>query len=195
MKMLVLIMSLTLFVATSALAVVDSRTDIIGMYWDDTADNCCTPIAMVPTNVYIILTNPSMPAINGFECAFDIEGTAQPFLLGATFFSELALDVAAGFQNFIVGYGVDQITTEATVLATVSILNSTGAELFFKLHQSDPSSIIGSNQPMILVGVSDRRPLTSHTEFPFVSAYMGADECSTVATEATTWDNVKSLYK
>ena len=55
-------------VTTSALAVIDPDSDSIGIYFDMEADdNCLTVPAETPFVAYLILTNPSAPAINAYE--------------------------------------------------------------------------------------------------------------------------------
>jgi hypothetical protein len=191
MKKLVVLLGLAMFMATSAFAVVDPDTDMMGIYWDANADMPCTAAVTYPVNMYIILTNPSVETIGGFECAFTIEGAMQPYLLGAVLPAN-ALDVAAGFQNFIVGLGTPLNTTEATVLATISVLNAAGMDLDFYLHQASPPSIDG----VLPVIVSDSVLMTLGTSsLPgSVTAHMGSN-CTVVATEDASWDSVKSLYR
>jgi len=191
MKKMVILLGLAMFMATSASAVIDPDPNMMGLYWDTNADMPCTPAVGYPVNMYIILTNPTGDSLGGFECAYTIEGAAQPYILSALFTNPDALDVAAGFQNFIVGFGSPQPTTEATILATISVLNAASMDLGFYLHQSSPASVDGV-LPVIL---SDGELMTvgTSTGAGELTAVMGAD--CVVATEEASWDSVKSLYR
>ncbi len=70
-KLLVLLMAC--LVATTAFAVIDPDPDMMGIYFDLNADdNCLTIGPMTVYFAYLILTNPTAPAINAYEFGLDI---------------------------------------------------------------------------------------------------------------------------
>ncbi len=193
MKKIAALFCLITLGSTSALAVIDPDPDMMGMYWDLDADTPCMLPLAAPVNLYIILTNPSMDAIGGFECGFTMEAPVAPYILSATFANPQALDVAPGFQNFIVGFGAPTICTEATLLVTLNVGNFAGVEVYFYLHEATPASIEGSlpvilltDESLINVGISDLGN--------GVTAVQSIMECI-VATDDTSWDSVKAMYR
>ena len=71
MKKLVVLLLATL-VATSAFAVIDPDPNMVGIYFDETADdNCLTIAASVPFMAYFIATNPTPAEINAYEFGFN----------------------------------------------------------------------------------------------------------------------------
>lgn len=68
----VLSLALLLLIASFAAAVTDPSPDVMGVYFDQNAQNVelyQTPF--VQFRVYVILTNPTEPLINGFEFGYD----------------------------------------------------------------------------------------------------------------------------
>ena len=196
MKTLVLLLSLTLFVATSALAI-NPGVDVMGMYWDIDAEVACVNTSGAPTNMYVILTNPSMVEIAGFEFGYTIEAAAQPYILSAVVNGDGPVDMFPSFQDFMVGLATPTtMVPGANLLVTLQVMNAAAADLTFYLHAcSIPSA--GPQEPVILHTDDSLQAVAMNTEFPFPSAYMGADyeNCGTIAAEDSTWDSVKSLYR
>ena len=87
MKKLVVLLLVSLM-ATSAFAVVDPDTDMIGVYFDLTADNNCTTASpSIPFFAYVTITNPTASGVYGLEVGYDIVstgGTALMFRLANT---------------------------------------------------------------------------------------------------------------
>ena len=190
-KMLVLMLSL--MVASSAFAVIDADPDMLGIYFDEAADVSCTsatPYATVVT--YVIMTNPSNATIGGFEFGYDVDGAAQVL---STVFPPNALDVGSA-ANHIVGLGAPLETTEATILATISVLNMDAAmgPIYFSLHGSNPSSI-DPMLPTILFGQGNLMTLGTSTLPGTFSAVINGICEDVVATEETSFDALKSLYR
>ncbi len=192
MKKILLTLVATLVMTSSAFAVMNPDDDIMGMYWDtDANDNCAISYSGVSL-LYIIMTNPTFDYLYGFECGFDIEATNVPYILGATFANSQALDVAAGFQNFIVGFGAPTTCSEATLLVSLEIGNFSGVDLNFFLHESNPASIEG-NLPVVLKVDDELVQLGTSTLPGSITAYMSPN-CG-VATVNSSWDSVKSMYR
>lgn len=191
MKSMLIILSLIVFTATTASAVIDPEDNSMGLYWDLTADTICTEISYVPTNLYLILANPTMDAIGGFEAGFDMEGTA--YILSATFANPQSLNVASGFENFIVGFGAPSDCTQATLLVTLSILKTAfDDDLLFFLHESSPSSCDGG-LPVILLTNGSLMQVGVSTGPGELTAFM-TDTCGSPV-DHVSWDSVKSLYR
>jgi hypothetical protein len=191
MKKMLLIMALVLLAANSALAIVDVTPNKMGLYWDNVGDTLCRYSVSTPTNLYLICTSPYFDTIEGFECGIDIVG--DYYILGAEFANPNALDVAAGFQNFIVGFGTPTNTQAATLLVTLNIL-PTSDSLEFYLHESSPASIAG-DYPVIL-GDGELRQMDVTSIYSGASAIMVPYVCEgVVATEEMSWESVKSLYR
>ena len=191
-KMLVLLLSL--LVASSALAVIDGDDNMMGFYFDETADaNCITgvaPYAQIP--VYVIMTNPSVDAIGGFEFGYDLIGDAT--VLSTTL---PANNIDVGYPgNHIVGLGSPLNTTEATIVATLNLMymSTTSAPVSFTLHGSNPSSI-NPELPTILLGDGSLMTLGTST-LPGTMTAMVNGVCEDVVdTEDTNFGNLKSLYR
>ena len=196
MKKLVVLLGLAMFVATSAFAIVDPDDNSMGMYWDLSADTVCMEYLPGPTNLYIILTNPTMDSIGGYECAYDMApvGGGAPYILSATQSVVNHLDVAPGFQNFIVGFGGPLTCTEATLLVTLSVGNFAGASACdFFLRNADPSSIDGNMYPIVL-NADNSYTVVGPSGGDGVTAAFGVT-CGVVDTEEVSFDSVKSLFR
>ncbi len=191
-KMLILLLSL--FVASSAFAVVDQDPNMLGLYFDLNGDsNCLEGVAPYATvDMYVLLTNPTMPTIGGFEFGYDVTGSA--ITLG-TVFEGSALDVG-GAGNHIVGLGSPLETSEATLLGTISVLYTDGtlAPVYFTLTGTQPSSI-DPMLPTLLYGDGILMTLGTSTLPGTYSATINGVCEDVVAVEETSLDAVKSLYR
>jgi hypothetical protein len=198
-KLLVLV--LTMVMATSAFAVIDDDPNSVGIYFDLNADTVrlgnVGPNSQVP--VYFILTNPEIEELNGFELSYSVEGGSY-FALSHVFENPQALNIGDPTAGvFIVGYGIPTIPTEATLLMTATILYLGGENLEFTLSGTTPSSmgnpllpgILGANSVIYFGGDS--------TDIGNVNAVMGMGPLDglpdVVATEPASFDSVKSLYR
>lgn len=194
MKKMIILLSMMLVVA-SAWAVVDPDPNMMGFYFDESADTpCVLGAAPYSTHVmHLILTNPTFDELFGFEAGYDVDGPAQ--VLGTQFAVDDALNVG-GPDNMIVGFGTPMPTTEATLLVSISVLymSTTDEEVDFFLHGSDPGSIPG-NLPVVLLadGVLIQVGLSAATG-P-TSLINGDYPCGVVATQPMSFDNLKSLYR
>lgn len=183
---------LTLFMAPGAWAVLDTDDDMMGMYWDLAADMPCVPLMYGPADLHIILTNPTMDAISGFECGISMETVVDPIILSYTFPNYNPL-IPGDPQNLIIPFSTPLPCTEATVLVTYSIFNAAGVDIGFFLHEANPPSIPGVLPVILLLDGTIRQVGTSSLPGS-VTAFMGVG-CSVVATEEASWDRVKSLYR
>jgi hypothetical protein len=151
MKKLVVLLLATL-VATSAFAVIDPDPDMVGIYFDTTADNNCFMTGpSVPFFAYFIATNPVPGAINAYEFGFN---NAVPAGMEGMLFM-LASNIGNGADgvdvgthdplggDYIVGLAAPIATTEATVLHSwqYMLLAEIPVEMF--IFQSSKPSIEG----------------------------------------------------
>ncbi len=165
---------------------------IMGLYWDLEGSTQCMQAEFGFADLYFILMNPTHDTLDGFECNITIVVTHLPYLTAATFANSQALTVST-FPNFIVGFGSPTICTPATLLVTLEVLNIAGVDLAFFLHQSDPPSIPG-DLPAVLWGDGTLEQVATPTPVGYPDALALVGGCG-VATEETTWDSVKSLYR
>jgi len=191
-KMLVLMMSL--LVASSAMAVIDADPDMLGIYFDENADvNCLTgitPYSQFPG--YVIMTNPSNAFIGGFEYGYTLAGNGMVL---STTLPASSIDVGAA-GNHIVGLGAPMATTEATILVTMNVMymDTTMGPFSFTVHGSNPSSIDPA-LPTILYGDGDLMSLGTATLPGTVTALINGICEEVVDTNETSFDNLKSLYR
>ncbi|MFH2052548.1 MAG: hypothetical protein ABIK96_08780 [bacterium] len=125
-------------------------TEVIRLYFDDSA--FCTEANFLDhVRAYIVYDNPTLPAIRGFECGFDITTPGKDIQVFNTNVSVTyptpAIDVGLssppdGTYNYIVGYGSPLVVTgTALTLGTLDIFYlDMSTTLEFTLRASIPSS-------------------------------------------------------
>lgn len=191
MKKLVFLL-MALLVASSAFAVVDPDPNMMGMYFDLSADTVCINASpFTPQTAYLIVTNPSFDALYGFEAGITLEGTG--LVTGVTFANPQALNVGTP-TNMIVGFGAPSATSEATLLATIAMFytDATGGALGFRLHGTEPSSMDPAF-PVVLLAGGELMSYGLSAADGLVAQING--DCAVVATEEISFDSVKSLYR
>ncbi len=192
MKKLVFLL-MAILIAGSAFAVVDPDPDMLGLYFDETADQ---PVASLDApgmvTAYLIMTNPSFDATRGFEVGL----TPENLTATAVTFPVNALNVGSN-DNMIVGFGNPMPTTEATVVATITYfyMNPAAPGLVY-MHASEPASL-DTGTPAALMADYSILPLGTSVpigdpDYPALAINYPA---GIVAVHATTLDNVKSLYR
>ena len=182
-----------MLIATSAVAVVDPDADMMGFYFDLEADMPCldgaTPYST--HNLHLILTRPTADMIYGFEAGLTLEGTGM--ILAADFAVDQFINVGTN-ENMIVGYGVPQPTTLATLLVTFSVMymDTAMGPLDFYLHGSEPSSM-NPLYPVILLEGGVLQSVGLSAEFGPTAQFNG--NCMVVSTDNVSFDGIKSLYR
>lgn len=192
MKILVSIF-LLVFCASSVFAVINPEDNVIGPYFDESADLDCLEGVDMNTQlpIYIILTRPTFGELYGFELG--LEYGSSLVLVGQEFSNTEALNVGGG-DDFIVGFGSPTYTSEATLLMTLSMLHlgTTDTPTYFTLRGSDPSSLDPA-YPTVLLPGGELLSTALHSEFrPYtylINGQCGFDD------EGRSWDGVKSLYR
>ena len=192
MKKLLLLL-VTMLVATSAFAVLDPEPDRMGLYFDLEADvSCLEDVAPFSTHdMHLILTRPTADMIYGFEAGHTMDG--QGLILGLTF------AVPNNFwyelpDNIFCGYGAPQPTSLATLLVTFNVmyLDTYLGPLNFTLHGTTPSSMDPA-YPTILL--SDGVLISTPTSTPYGPTAQFNGGCTVVSTEKVSFDSIKSLYR
>jgi hypothetical protein len=195
MKKLVMLLMASLLVASTAFAVVDEDPDMLGVYFDLTADTACledvAPYTTIAT--YVIMTNPSFDMLYGVEFGYD--KTDNLTVLSTDFTVQQVTDVGSP-GNHIVGFGAPQECSEATVIATMSVLylETTGAPASISLTGSNPSSI-DPMLPTVLMAGGELMTLGTSTLPGEASAIINGACEDVVATDSATFGAVKSLYR
>lgn len=195
MKKLLMLLVASLLVASSAFAVIDQDADMMGVYFDLSADTACVtgaaPYSTIPT--YVMVTNPSFAALYGFEFGYSFEGSV--INLSSTINASGPINVGAG-NNFIVGYGAPTMTSEATLLVTFQILytDTTMGPVYFNLGPSNPSSNDLGLPTLLLVNSALLPVGYSSIDGQHCAIINGVCE-DVVATDNVTFDSVKSLYR
>jgi hypothetical protein len=208
MKKLVVLL-LTLLVATSAFAGIDPDADMMGFYFDATGDNNCAAVVNnVPTPVYVLYTGATVPFIEAYT--FDYDVTVAPGFSSLFFRLGEALPPGAirvGENDptdatkggpFAVGLAepLDCTSGAATLVAFTFMILSPGMEAAFNLMPNPIPSLPGNTLYPEVQGPGGGSGLMTvgfSTENGVRSAVMNGD-CP-VAEEVDTWGSVKSLYR
>lgn len=180
-------------IGTSASAIINPGDNVIGPYFNDTADlDCLEGVGMNSQfPIYIILTNPTFGEIYGFELGLDYG--SDLILVDNSFTNSEALNVGSG-NEFIVGFGSPTYTQEATLLMTISMLflGTVDSPSLFSIRGSSPSSLDPA-YPSVLLADDELQSTSLHSEYrPYNFLING--QCS-FDDEETSWDGVKSLYR
>lgn len=188
-----LVLALTVVMASSAFAVVDEGANMLGFYFDATADTYCTSLGpYLSVDTHVILTNPDFDNLYGIEFGYEVSGNAM--VLSTAWDNPQALDVGSA-GNHIVGFGSPSPCSPATLVATLSVMNldPTSAPIGFSMMPSNPSSNeLGLPTALLADGVL--LPLGFSTiDGVHCAEINGA--CDIVTTDAMTFDSVKSLYR
>jgi hypothetical protein len=206
MTRIVLAFALCLTTGTS-FALMDDGVSSLGIYIDNTGDyNCFAPAPFVPFNLYFIIARPEVASMGGFEFAWRFQPvpTVMPIITALTL-PPNALNIGTNY-NLIVGLGSGLITTEATIVATASLiaLSAIDPNTYLQagpatpashpLHAAynnfdDPAQIIDLTFSTVDgVGVViDSAGWVVPGVFKF--------NCAGVPTESETWSGVKALFQ
>ncbi len=194
MKKMLLTLCLCLLTTSSSLAVMSTTENTMGLYWDLSADTVCIEGVSVTNDLYLIFTNPTMETIIGFGAGVDMEG--EGMILDEIFANAGIINLVDGPMEYQIFFTSPTICTEATLLVTISVLKISwdweGGLYFYLRGPDDPFEPNGV--PEVTYGYDTELAVETSTEPGTVNAYIGL-ECGVVATEKTTWDSVKSMYR
>ena len=186
------IIAISMIVATSSFALIDTSDNSVGLYFDVNADVFCVD-GIAPYNqvmMHLILTNPTFENLSGWECGVDLVGNA--LVLNLHFYTGGI--VSELLDNMIVGYGTPYPTTVTTPMVDIEILylglNQEPVEFF--IHGSAPSSIdpefptlLTSEGELIMAGISVNEGPAAQIN----------GSCSVVSSETLSIDSIKGLYR
>jgi len=190
-----------------ALAQIDPDPDGIGVYFDTAATvNYIDAPPGFPVEFYIIITNPTEPAMIGWECSLEIQpqgGYVSYVLTNPPGGGAINVETP---PNFVVGYSVPFPMSPATVVATGTIIvTSARTNYTFRLHPAPNPSAgpwDGCYLPLYVTTTYGFVPLhySCGWEQPapdcvpnIVAAINGGEEPT--AAENTTWSQIKALYE
>jgi hypothetical protein len=193
--------------AGTAFALMDDGISSFGIYVDNTGDvNCYAPAPFVPFNLYFIIAHPEVANMGGFEFAwrFAPAPAVAPIITAFTLPPD-ALNIGTP-TNVIVGLGSGLITTEATIVASASliVLSAIPPNTYLQagpatpashpLHAAynnldDPAEIIDLNFSTVdgVNVVIDAAGWVVPGVFRF--------SCPGIALESETWSGVKALFE
>ena len=177
----------------AATAALYSDEDILGFYFDAEAEsNCLEAAPYVTVPLHLILTEPAVNAIYGYEFGYSVTGSylvSSTILMGGG-----PIDVGGSQGNHIVGLAVPLTPSGATLLATLSVFVMNDKQIQFDLHGADPASIPENPElpVLLLAGGTMMNPALSTPE-GFPNARING-LCNPESDEGT-WDGVKSLYQ
>lgn len=181
--------------------------NILGiMFTDPAAYSVDNPLVSYTTGTavglvqaYVVLINPSVGAVYGYEMGFTTGGGAH-LVVSYQSAGPNPIDVGGGLGNHIVGFAGPMAITPggATLLGTINVFYQDVTPVTITLAGTSPSSLLGewAGYPAIL-GPSDLIVIGgTSTAFGEVTGVINsADGSEIVATDEVSWDSVKSLYR
>jgi len=204
MKKLVVLLLVSLM-ASSAFAVADPDPNMMGFYFDMGADQNCLEVGVnIPFFCYVIVTNPTIAAIDAYEFHFTNE---VPVGLDGLWF-QLANNIANGAASGVdVGVsnklGGDVIVGLATPIPCTSATIVHSWQYMLLTAMSVPMYLTGSSVPSLPGGL----PVIQEAggDLMLVGTSTGGDPAvpvagvnlgtCPVAVENETWGSLKSLYR
>ncbi len=188
---------MTVALVGGALAQVDPDVDMMGIYFDQHANDVCSDLPLyTPTDLYICITNASSSSgISGWEASVTINpAPAIPptySLLGTG-----ALNVSAA-PDFIVGLATPIPWSTSISVARITVTMLTADPIFFILDRAATGSF--GNFPGYAAG-DDPGHLQS-CGFSVGAAdicavgNMGEEDCGVLPADDDTWGGVKALFR
>ncbi len=189
---ILILISILLITAAPCLASY-SDDDVLGFYFDEGAEsNCLETAPYVTVPMHLVLTNPAMGTIGGYEFGYSVTGNYM--VSGISFKGTSPMDLGGHQGNHIVGLASPITPSGATVLATLSVFVMDNKQIKFDLHGAAPASI--PDHPELPVLLVDDDILKN----PVLSSPLGHPnaringQCNAEAEDGS-WDSVKSLYQ
>ena len=193
MKKVILVISVVCLMASSAWGIIDPTPDLLGLYFDDVANlYCIEEVAPFTTwQMYAVYSNPSVPEIVGFE--FGIDWPADVIIMETIAPGNLFWDPIEN-EPYVVGLGSPQPMGTVNVLVRFSILyiEPDSSPVGFYLHGAE-SSVVPGDLPVVWL------PDSNHVQIQVLNGLGNATTTinagCTVATNPTTWDTLKAIYR
>ncbi|MEN8005542.1 MAG: hypothetical protein ABFS42_00920 [Candidatus Krumholzibacteriota bacterium] len=204
MKKLVVLLLASL-VATSAFGVADPDDNMMGIYFDLTADTYCldTP-ASVPFMAYIILTHTTAPSINAYELGLTVGVPAgmegMIFRLASTIANGVVSGVDVGTNgplggDFIVGLAAPLPGDPAVVLHSFQYMLLAVMPVEFYIGASSAPSIPGDFPVVQNADGSILMQVGQSTGGPGTPVALINSGCNVVGVEEASFGSVKSLFR
>lgn len=178
-----------LMISQGAVAVVDPRPDVFGVYFDEFGDRNCKDdlIPGVVISVWFVYTNPTVSSILGFEAGYH---TTTDFLqVGLYPPCGILQPVVPELDNLTIICGTPLVTGPATPLYRIEYLylGIGPVEATYYLEKARDSTQPGNNPYIIL---SDGSIMEVQAGDPaYTTLFCG------VSTEKVGWGTIKSLYR
>lgn len=189
-----LVLGLTLLMASNAMAQVDPDPNGIGLFFDTGYTNRCGTVAGGMAAVYLVASNISMTGLAGWEVQVRAEGAGAMFL-NATLAGQgpINLWVAPEFQ---VGLGVPMVAQPNLLLATLNYFVMAPSPVILKVGPTDHVQSIPGEAcyaDMVDVGILVKfQPPQGSWTLP-AAILNGA--CDIVDAQEETWGGVKGMFR
>lgn len=185
---------LCLLASNTSFAVVDPDPDQMGIYFDECADTfCILPVLCAPQFAYLIYTNPSLAAVDGYELGLTVTCGNATFDWPEEWCPLLPLDL----DNVFVAFAEPRPTSVATILARATVMPFDLTPINIYLH----GAANGTTGDPLLPGVYYYQGQNLKTLATGVSGGPGnvtaqiTCDCGVVADETSSWGGVKSLFR
>jgi len=189
------------FWAAGSSAVTDPDPDMLGIYFDMTADeNCLTTGASIPFFAYLILTNPTSTTVSGYEFGLDLvvpagmEGLLfrlADYTFGCGICMPPYVDPMGG--DYIVGLASPRPTEPATILHVWQYMLLSVFPVEYYLHATfDP--LIPGDLPIVQVEDDALMQVGLSTGGPDIPVATVNTDC-VVAAEELSLSRIKALYR
>lgn len=207
MKKLILLF-FAIHAATSAFGVVNPDPDLIGIYFDLSADENCRNIGpSIPFNAYLILTNTTAPSIGGYEVGYQnlvptgMEGMI--FRLSSTIANGVVEGIDLGDSSdilngdHIVGLASPLASSVATILHTWQFMLLSPAITVDMYISSCSQSSIPGPFPVILNADTNELFIAGQSsgQADWPVACVNTFDCCPTSVEEYHFGSVKALYR
>lgn len=201
MKLLPQLSLISVLVLLAIPAGAQPQEDLLGLYFDTTASLPCYEGVAGPTTItmYLILSNPRMPAVYGFECGITASNDAA-VLMGYDHPCDVSVTPLQLDQILII-CSAGFATSENTVLMSLDWLyvpTPSGLTLF-DLGASTSSIVPGADSPVAFLGGGSNVPLNvnifSNVQATAAISVDFDSYCYPLAADDHSWDAVKTLYR
>lgn len=195
-RMLALACLASFVLAGGAMAQVDPDPDGIGLYLDAQGTEYCAEFMGGPITFYLLITNPTVNGVAGWECHVDYVIPPGCFETGWTLTGD-AINVSTA-PDFVVGLGTPLPYSTAITVATFGILVFCPDCTEFNIRAADLPSIPGFPAYVDPDDIGHILPLYKSTGFANPDspvAQLNCVDCTVLAGEEATWGKMKALYR
>lgn len=194
-KIIIALSILTIAFAGTAFAQVDSSTDMIGIYLAD-GNLSATAAAGETLELHMIIENMTADSAAGFELKLVAEGPL--FILGASVaYPENAINASTTEGEYVVGFGLPVLSIDNSLeIMSFSVVvadDATVGSLFIKPVYY--ASIAGAPAYLGDVDTAQIIEMRQSTGGADDAVFVVNSVVIPVATETTSFDNLKSLYR